>query len=291
MNPRIGLVIAGAVVLCGCSAAAPGPAPARTYLCSGGTFDELLQWRDDGGDLSGTYQYAELTGLPPYSGRVDARDGGLTGALRDGKVTLHLGSFPATSGTLSGAYGLIVEVPQLDGTIRSATCGQATPADWNNATATLTKQAAGDNVLDCSGAVAVDAVAPLQVVLGVVALPASPRYPALQTFLSGHGNGPLRLFAKTGLLFRPGTTFELIVPARFTSRLSIGWGAPSRRVEVSNCASPGGRGWLTLAGGYWIDHPACVPIIVRAGGKQQQVHIGLGTACPGQRPPQGPSQS
>jgi len=96
-------------------------------------------------------------------------------------------------------------------------------------------------VLDCGSFIGDSArAAPLRVVLGVVALPASLRYPALQTSLSGAGNGPLRLFAKTGLLVRPGTTFELIV---------------------------------------------------RAGGKQQQVRIGVGTACPGQRPPQGPSQS
>jgi len=149
---------------------------------------------------------------------------------------------------------------------------------------------AGESVLPCSAGTAVSQaqVAPLQVVLGVVALPASPGYPALQTSLTG---GPQRLFAKTGLVIRPGTTFELIVPARFTSRLSIGWGTPSQRVVVSNCASPGGGGWLAYVGGYWIDHPACVPIIVSAGGKQQQVHIGLGTACPGQLPPQGPTQS
>jgi hypothetical protein len=135
--------------------------------------------------------------------------------------------------------------------------------------------------------------APLQVVLGVVALPASPRYPALGTSLSGEGDEALRLFAKTGLVIRPGTTFELIVPAPFARRLSIGWGLPgmpSHRVVVNSCPNPGGK-WLAYAGGYWIDHPACVPIIVRAGGKQQEVHIGVGAPCPGQRPPQGPSQS
>jgi hypothetical protein len=103
----------------------------------------------------------------------------------------------------------------------------------------------------------------------------------------------VRLFAKTGLVIKPGTTFELIVPAPFTRRLSIGWGlpgTPSHRVVVSSCPNPGGR-WLAYAGGYWIDHPACVPIIVRAGGKQQTVHIGIGTPCPGQQPPPGPSQS
>jgi hypothetical protein len=149
----------------------------------------------------------------------------------------------------------------------------------------------GESVLPCNTGIRVSYahVAPLQVVLGVVALPVSPGYPALQTYLSN--DGPHRLFAKTGLVIRPGTTFELIVPARFTSRLSIGWDTPSRRVVVSGCARPDGGGWLAYVGGYWIDHPGCVPIIVRADGRQQQVHIGLGKACPGQRPPQGPSQS
>ena len=176
------------------------------------------------------------------------------------------------------------------GTVRSSTGKPGPTTRSGHASAAPT----AGSVLDCSATDPVDLCAPLQVVLGVVALPISPQYPALGTSLSGDGNGPLRLFAKTGLFFRPGTRFELIVPARFASRLRIGWGAPgtpSQIVEVSNCANPGGGGWLAIAGGYWIDHPACVPIIVRAGGKQQQVHIGVGKACPGQRPPQGPSQS
>lgn len=153
----------------------------------------------------------------------------------------------------------------------------------------------GESALACGNYIDNNAqAAPLQVVLGVVALPVSPGYPALGTSLSGDGNGPLRLFAKTGLVIRPGTRFELIVPARFTSRLRIGWGkpgTPSQRVVVDDCANTGGRRWLAYAGGYWIDHPACVSIIVSVGGKQQQVHIGIGTACPGQRPPQEPTQS
>jgi hypothetical protein len=150
--------------------------------------------------------------------------------------------------------------------------------------------AGGGSVLPCSTGTRVSdaTVAPFRVVLGVVALPVSPGYPALQTSLA---NGPRRLFAKNGLFIRPGTTFELIVPARLTGRLSIGWETPSRRVVVSGCASPRGGGWLAFVGGYWIDHPACVRVIVRSGGRQQQVPIGLGKACPGQRPPQGPSQS
>jgi hypothetical protein len=165
--------------------------------------------------------------------------------------------------------------------------GKATPA-------TSSAAPAGGSALACGNYIAANAsAAPLPVVLGVVALPASPRYPALGTSLSGEGDKARRLFAKTGLVIKPGATFELIVPAPFARRLSIGWGLPgmpSHRVVVNSCPNPGGK-WLAYAGGYWIDHPACVPIIVRAGGKQQTVYIGLGTPCPGQQPPPGPSHS
>jgi hypothetical protein len=163
-----------------------------------------------------------------------------------------------------------------------------------SASSTSPATPAAESVLDCASFIdSRTRPAPLQAVLGVVALPASPGYPALQTALSGDGNGPMRLFAKGPLMIRPGTTFELIVPAQFASRLSIAWGmpgTPSHRALVDNCADTG-AGWLVYAGGFWIDHPACVPIIVRAGGKQQHVHVGVGTACPGQRSPQAPSQS
>ena len=174
----------------------------------------------------------------------------------------------------------------------AATYGHATARPNDLAASSATP--APESALNCGDVIGTSApAAPYQVVLGVVALPASPGHAALGTSLTGEGNGPLRLFAKTGLLIRPGTAFQLIVPAPFTSRFSIGWGnpgIPSHRVLVGNCAGTGG-GWLAYAGGYWIDHPACVPVIVRARGKQQQVHIGVGTACPGQRSPQGPTQS
>ena len=108
--------------------------------------------------------------------------------------------------------------------------------------ATSSAAPAGESALACGNYIDANAsAAPLQVVLGVVALPASPRYPALQTSLSGDGSGAPRLFAKTGLVIRPGTTFELIVPAPFTNRLSIGWGLPGmphHRVVVNSCPDP-----------------------------------------------------
>ena len=132
----------------------------------------------------------------------------------------------------------------------------------------------------------------LQVVLGVVALPSSPRSAALQTSPTGE-SGPHRLFAKTGLLIKPGATFELVVPDEFTKRLGIGWAngpaTPASSLSVVSCPNPKDSEWLAYPGGYWIDRPACVPLIVKAGGKEQLVHIGLGTACPAQAAPEGPS--
>jgi hypothetical protein len=131
-----------------------------------------------------------------------------------------------------------------------------------------------------------------QVVRGVVGLPTSPRADALQTGLTGEPSPALRLFAKTGLVIKTGVKFELVVSSPTGNRVGIGWGngpfTPSHRVVV-NCPDVGGTGWLAYAGGYWLDHPACIPLTVRLGAREQSVAVGLGTPCPGQRPPQGPS--
>ena len=61
-----------------------------SYLCSGITSDELLQWRDGGGDLSGTYQYADLSGQAP-SEQVSSNSGNLTGTLNGTAITMSIG--------------------------------------------------------------------------------------------------------------------------------------------------------------------------------------------------------
>ena len=130
-------------------------------------------------------------------------------------------------------------------------------------------------------------------VLDVVALPTSSKAAALQTSRTGEPDPAVRLFAKTGLVIKAGTKFELVVPDEAKGMVSIGWGgAPptrSRRVTVSCPARASSSGWQVYVGGYWVPRPACVPLIVRAGGKEQRVLIGLSTPCPGQLPPQGPS--
>jgi hypothetical protein len=61
-----------------------------SYLCSGNTSDELLQWRDSGGYLSGTYQYANLSGQAPAE-QVSSNSGNLTGTLSGTAITMSVG--------------------------------------------------------------------------------------------------------------------------------------------------------------------------------------------------------
>jgi hypothetical protein len=127
-----------------------------------------------------------------------------------------------------------------------------------------------------------------EVVLGVVALPTSSAGRALQASDTGDASVPA-LFAKTGLLVRAGHAFDLAVPARPGNGLAIGWGnrafRPSERFAVPECADRYGTGWLAYPGGYWTDRPVCLPLTVRAGGREQVVDIGVGAPCPGQQPP------
>ncbi len=125
-----------------------------------------------------------------------------------------------------------------------------------------------------------------------VALPTSDRYPtALQTGAQGDAvqDRAGRLFAKTGLYFKPGHAFELIVPDELRDRLSIGWDSRSWRVVVGECVGVPAE-WVVLPGGYWVADPLCADLIVRSAGSEQRVKIGLGTPCPGQAPPPQPSQ-
>ena len=133
----------------------------------------------------------------------------------------------------------------------------------------------------------------MRVVLGVVALPASPglRH-ALQTSRTGAPGS--RLFAKWGLWVRSGTRFELIVPAVLRGQLSIGWGNAGEGhvgsiVTDPGCQAPRHR-WINFAGGYWTTKPRCATLIVAANGRRRHVRIGIGQACDGQLPPPQPTQ-
>jgi hypothetical protein len=97
-----------------------------------------------------------------------------------------------------------------------------------------------------------------------------------------------RWWSKQGLIIRAKTAFTLTVPKAWRERLAIGWGSPaqpSERITVADCDPSPGVKWLAYAGGYWVNEPACVPLIVQAGRQRKVVHIGVGKACPGESPP------
>lgn len=110
--------------------------------------------------------------------------------------------------------------------------------------------------------------------LGFVAL-AVPR--------DGKGNhidkrGERSFFAKTGLLVRAGTTFDLVAPPG--SSLRFEWGHEHNRtnaLHIENC--PGTKSWVVFAGGFWVEAPGCYDIIVRSDGREHRVSLPLGADC------------
>jgi hypothetical protein len=115
-------------------------------------------------------------------------------------------------------------------------------------------------------------------VLGKVAFPASPL--GLNPVAVAPGNW---YWFKQGLLVRAGTEFSIAVPKKWRGRMAIGWGEPpkpSAHVAVDRCKSLGLGKWIAYPGGYWVDRPACAPLVVTAGEERRVVHVGLGATCP-----------
>lgn len=126
------------------------------------------------------------------------------------------------------------------------------------------------------------------VVLGAVALPATPAMPeALQATRVTTVETGVAYFAKWGLQVRRDTRVELSVPPAAAGRLWIGWGnaaEPSDRVVVDRCT--GSHAWLAFVGGYWVRTPGCFDLLISVNGsREQSVPIGIGAPCPGQSPP------
>lgn len=171
----------------------------------------------------------------------------------------------------------------------------SSPTDQLSATAasphaTGASPRVGLTQLRCADAIGADA--PEQqssVVLGVVGLPTSPRYWALQAYDSGSADPNAKLFAKTGLTVKVGASFTITIPPDYADRARIGWGNPAEpttSLSVNACADtyrPGAT-WLDYAGGYYVKSPMCLPVLVEGGGRKQRVTVGVGTPCPGQKP-------
>jgi hypothetical protein len=115
----------------------------ETYLCSGSGQDTLLQWRGSSGNLSGTYESAQLSGQAPQE-QVSSSSGDLSGTLDGSDITLSIGLSQPLYGTLSGGQ-LTLNVPQSDGSFQAGTCNHSSLSDWNSTVATLDSQAGSDN--------------------------------------------------------------------------------------------------------------------------------------------------
>ena len=124
---------------------------------------------------------------------------------------------------------------------------------------------------------------------GVVALPTSPTHPALQTSARTAADGSTYYFAKTGLFWTAPATFELSVASDLRSSMAIGWGGPAQAAHTVRMSCDDDNAWVALPGGYWVTEPMCADLIVRVNGVEHTVQIGLGEACEGQDPPQGPT--
>ena len=96
-------------------------------------------------------------------------------------------------------------------------------------------------------------------------------------------------WAKLGLLLAVGSgPVEVRVPPAWRKRAIIGWGYPNLhdpadRLRFEGCprprtGKPRSR-WIAYPGGVSVSAPACVPLIVSAGGRTARVELAIGRRC------------
>jgi hypothetical protein len=132
--------------------------------------------------------------------------------------------------------------------------------------------------VDCEHSIAtIKAPTPgTRVVLGVVALPVDVLQPVP---VDG------RFWSKRGLEVLSGAVAEISIAPEAAGHAWIEWGNPPEPAtvqRVNGCPVPGcaaGCGWLAFAGGYWVDAPTCVPIVVRSNDREARVGVAVGAAC------------
>jgi hypothetical protein len=99
----------------------------------------------------------------------------------------------------------------------------------------------------------------------------------------------LRFWSKSPLFVRTGTRAQIRVPRSERGRVAVTWGNTGRSGTATRVFSvgpcDGGIGWIGFPGGYFVDEPHCVRLIVRVGNRDRTTRIGVGSACPGQDPP------
>ena len=87
--------------------------------------------------------------------------------------------------------------------------------------------------------------------------------------------------AKWPLAVRPGVSVDLRVAPEAAGHAPISWGSPGRpgaHQRVPACTPA--VDWLAFSGGYTVDERMCVPLVLRAGGREARASVGVGVACP-----------
>jgi hypothetical protein len=149
--------------------------------------------------------------------------------------------------------------------------------------------------LDCRDPIGGSATTPRRTVQpfrGVVALQtsASTRR-ALQIATFADPSAPdFGYWVKTPVYLRTnGKSATVVVPSGERGRIAMTWGntdsdaVATRSFRVGPCAGSGY--WVVFPGGYYVTEPDCYRLLVRVGGKEMRVQVGIGAPCPGQRPP------
>lgn len=91
-----------------------------------------------------------------------------------------------------------------------------------------------------------------------------------------------RWWAKSGLVVRPGTPVELEIVGEAAATSTIGWGNPGPAVARIRVYCPDVHavpGWLAFAGGYTVDKPRCLPLLVRSADRETLARIPVGAPC------------
>ena len=125
-----------------------------------------------------------------------------------------------------------------------------------------------------------------RVVAGKVALPSSK---VVQQAVRAPEGDEYPYWAKLGLLLRIGSgPVDVRLPAAWRGRATILWGYanlhdPGAWLRLEGCPLPRvGKPWsqwIAYAGGVSVKRPACVPLLVSAGGRTERVELAIGRRC------------
>ena len=131
-----------AVVFAGCSSGgrannsgATLPGPSQGYLSTSDTEVVFIQLARQAGTMSGTEDWAQTKGSPPYE-QVSVGDSNVTGVLTQSGIELSFNGSARQFGAL-GSGTLQIEVPQVDGTLANVSFNVASVDQYNSALSQL----------------------------------------------------------------------------------------------------------------------------------------------------------